>query len=71
MSPIRTLIADDVEDLRMTYKVLLEATGRFAVVAEAGDGASAIELAREHQPDLVILDIAISNGGVHAQQRER
>ena len=56
---IRTLIADDVADLRMTYKVILEASDRFSVVAEAGDGIRAVELARRHQPDLVLLDIAM------------
>ncbi|MFD8983128.1 ANTAR domain-containing response regulator, partial [Streptomyces sp. NPDC059564] len=30
---------------------------RYSVVGEAGDGATAVELAREHRPDLVILDV--------------
>ena len=57
--PIRTLLADDVFDLRFMVRLALERSGDFEVVAEAENGKEAIELAREHQPDLVLLDISM------------
>jgi DNA-binding NarL/FixJ family response regulator len=56
---IRVVLADDNTEVRRMLATLLHRDGRFAVVAEAGNGAVAIELAREHQPDLVILDVAM------------
>ena len=53
------LIADDTSDLRTLVRDLLEATGRFEVVAEASDGAEAVELAARHRPDVVLLDLAM------------
>jgi DNA-binding NarL/FixJ family response regulator len=55
----RVLIADDVDDLRSLYRYVLELSGLFTIVAEAGNGRHAIEMASEHQPDLVILDLAM------------
>jgi DNA-binding NarL/FixJ family response regulator len=55
----RVLIADDVDDLRALYRHVLEVSGLFTIVAEAGNGRHAIEMASEHQPDLVILDLAM------------
>lgn len=56
---LTALLADDVADLRRLYRLVLERTGRFVVVGEAGDGAAAVELAREHQPNLVLLDVSM------------
>src|SRR5438477_1433206 len=53
------LIADDTSDLRSLVRDLIEATGRFEVVAEASDGAEAVELAARHRPDVVLLDLAM------------
>jgi PAS domain S-box-containing protein len=55
----RVLIADDSDDVRALLRAQLEMDGRFAVVGEADDGAVAIEVAREQQPDLVVLDLAM------------
>jgi CheY-like chemotaxis protein len=55
----RVLIADDSDDVRALLRAQLEMDGRFAVIGEAEDGAVAVELAREHQPDLVVLDLAM------------
>ena len=45
----------------MLLRLALEATGGFTVVGEAADGLSAIEQARRHQPDLVVLDLSMPN----------
>jgi DNA-binding NarL/FixJ family response regulator len=56
-SPVRVVLADDRAELRATVRLALELNGGFEVVAEAGTGAEAITLARQHQPDLVLLDV--------------
>ena len=56
---IRVLVVDDVADFRQLARIVLEADGRFAVVAEAGDGGQAIDQARWYQPDVVVLDLAM------------
>ena len=55
--PIRILLADDQALLRGTFRLLLDSTPDFEVVAEAGDGAAAAKLAQELRPDLVLMDI--------------
>lgn len=57
--PFRTVLADDVFDLRFMVKLALERSGRFQVVAEAENGDQAVEMARTHQPDLVLLDVSM------------
>jgi two-component system, response regulator PdtaR len=52
----RVLIAEDEAIIRMDLREMLEEEG-YEVVGEASDGRKAIEFAREHHPDLVILDI--------------
>lgn len=56
MQQLRIVIADNESIIRMDLRELLEEAGH-VVVAEAGDGVKAIELARKHSPDLVIMDI--------------
>ena len=50
------LIAEDEALIRLDLKEMLEEEGS-DVVAEAGDGETAIRLAEQHRPDLVILDV--------------
>lgn len=57
--PIRTLVVDDVPELRAMFSMMLETDDRFEVVGEAGDGLEAIEKAGALRPDLVLLDIAM------------
>ncbi|UDY22437.1 ANTAR domain-containing response regulator [Nocardioides sp. Kera G14] len=50
------VIAEDEVLIRMDLAEMLEEEG-YAVVGQAGDGQAAIDLATEHRPDLVILDV--------------
>ena len=54
---IRVLLADDQALLRATFRMLIDSEDDLTVVAEAADGAEAVELTRQHRPDLVLMDI--------------
>ena len=54
-SPIRILVVDDEPDIRKILRILLTARGY--LVEEAGNGLAAVECAREHGLDLILLDI--------------
>ncbi|NIH86179.1 response regulator [Amycolatopsis granulosa] len=54
---IRVVLADDQALVRAGFRVLLETEDGFAVCGEAADGAQALALAREHRPDVVVMDI--------------
>ena len=56
---IRVLLVDDHALVRHGFRRLLEDDPEIAVVAEATDGAEAVELALRHQPDVVVMDYAI------------
>lgn len=56
---IRVLLVDDAPDIRFLIRMGLERDGRFEVVAEAINGSDAIGLAEDHQPDVVVLDVAM------------
>jgi DNA-binding NarL/FixJ family response regulator len=58
---IRVVIADDQALVRGGFKVLVDSDPECTVVGEAADGAEAIALAREHRPDLVLMDIRMPN----------
>ena len=53
----RVLIADDHPIFRSGLRQVIETDGSMTVIAEADDGASALDLIREHRPDVVVLDI--------------
>jgi DNA-binding NarL/FixJ family response regulator len=58
-SPIRILLADDHALVRRGVRLILQSEPDLIVVAEAGDGAEAVALARVHEVDLAVLDVAM------------
>ncbi|MEV6103357.1 response regulator [Streptomyces sp. NPDC051940] len=65
----RVVIAEDEALIRLDLKEMLEEEG-YTVVGEAGDGETAVKLAEEHRPDLVILDVKMPVlDGISAAER--
>ncbi|MEV0275808.1 response regulator transcription factor [Streptomyces sp. NPDC050610] len=54
---IRVLITDDEPLIRAGIRMILDSADDIDVVAEAGDGRDAVELARAHRADVILLDI--------------
>ena len=66
---MRILIAEDETIIRLDLRDLLERAGH-EVVAEARDGEEAVELAREHAPELAVLDVKMPRlVGIEAARR--
>jgi DNA-binding NarL/FixJ family response regulator len=57
MTRLRVVIADDQPMMRAGFKAVLEATGDIQVVAEASTGTEAVAAAKQHAPDVVLMDI--------------
>jgi two-component system response regulator NreC len=70
MKPTRILLADDHTVVRKGLRLLLENHQGFQVVADAATGREAVNLAEQHEPDVVVMDIAmpILNGIEAARQ---
>jgi AmiR/NasT family two-component response regulator len=69
MEPRRVVVAEDEALIRLDLKEMLEEEG-YDVVGEAGEGEAALRLAREHRPDLVILDVKMPGmDGLAAAER--
>jgi len=67
---ITVLLADDQALVRAGFRSLLDAQDDIEVVGEAGDGESAIRLARELKPDVVLMDIRMPGmDGLEATKR--
>ncbi|HVS67810.1 MAG TPA: response regulator [Mycobacteriales bacterium] len=67
--PRRVVVAEDEALIRLDLKEMLEEEG-YVVVGEAGDGQQAIDLAKQTQPDLVILDVKMPVlDGISAAER--
>ncbi|MEV3993857.1 response regulator transcription factor [Streptomyces sp. NPDC049837] len=54
---VRVLLADDEDLVRSGMSMILQADPDIEVVAEAADGAEAVQLVRAHRPDVVLMDI--------------
>jgi DNA-binding NarL/FixJ family response regulator len=67
---IRLMIADDQALVRGGFRAILETEPDIDVVAEAGDGAEALDLARRHCVDVVLMDIRMPRlDGIEATRR--
>jgi DNA-binding NarL/FixJ family response regulator len=67
---IRVLLAEDHSVVRAGLERLLATTDDIEVVAGAEDGARAVELAAEHRPDVVLMDISMPNlNGIEATKQ--
>jgi DNA-binding NarL/FixJ family response regulator len=67
---IKVLLADDLPLVRAGLRTLVEAEGEFLVVGEARDGEEAIALARETNPDVVLMDLSMPGvDGLEATRR--
>jgi two-component system LytT family response regulator len=60
---MRVLIADDLPLARAQIRRQLEADPEIEIVAECGDGRSAVQAVRTHNPDLLLLDVELREGG--------
>lgn len=68
----RVLLADDHALVRAGFRALLKETRLARIVAEARDGREALELVKQHRPDLVLMDIAMPRlNGLEALVRIR
>ncbi|REF00897.1 response regulator [Thermomonospora umbrina] len=67
---IRVLLADDQTLVRAGFRSILEGEDDIDVVAEAGDGAAAVDLTARHRPDVVLMDVRMPvMDGLEATQR--
>ncbi len=54
---VRVLLVDDQAMVRTGFRLILESEPEISVVGEAADGREALAAAREHQPDVVLMDV--------------
>ena len=67
MKPIRILLAEDQTLMRQGLKTILDLESGFRVVGEAGDGTTAVKLALELRPDIILMDVQMpGQNGVEA-----
>src|SRR5690349_10073358 len=67
---IRVLIADDQDLVRLGLRTLLNSEDDMAVAGEAADGLGAVEQARAHRPDVVLMDVRMPGiDGIEATRR--
>ena len=70
MDPIRLLLADDQTITRTGLRNLLASVEGIEIVGEARDGAEAIELAAQLQPDVIMMDLRMPGvNGIEATRR--
>jgi len=68
--PIRVLVVDDHEPWRRFVTTSLQSDGNFVVLGEASDGLEAVQMVKQLQPDLVLLDIGLPRlNGIEAARQ--
>jgi two-component system nitrate/nitrite response regulator NarL len=67
---IRIVIADNQAIFRSGLRLLLESDKNLKVVGDAAEPIAAVELVRQHKPNLLLLDLAMPNGGGLGALRE-
>jgi DNA-binding NarL/FixJ family response regulator len=68
--PMRIILVDDHIPMRDEVKALVSREKDLEIVAEAGTGEEAVQLAREFKPDVVIMDIMLPGiNGIEASRR--
>jgi DNA-binding NarL/FixJ family response regulator len=67
---VRVLIVDDQEPFRLAARMVVEATDGFEVIGEAETGEQSVDMARELDPDLVLMDVNLPGiNGLDATRR--
>ncbi len=67
---VRVLVADDQALVRAGFRGIVAATPGFTVVGEAGTGTEAVEQARRHRPDVVLMDVRMPDlDGIEATRQ--
>lgn len=67
---VRVVVADDQPAIRAGLAMILDAAPDVEVVAQAGDGLSAVAMAAQHRPDVVLMDIRMPGiDGIEATRR--
>jgi DNA-binding NarL/FixJ family response regulator len=67
---VKVVIADDQALVRGGFRMILDSKEDMDVVGEAGDGAEAVALVAEHQPDVVLMDVRMpQTDGIEATRQ--
>jgi DNA-binding NarL/FixJ family response regulator len=68
--PVRLVLADDHEIIRMGLRTLLQTRSDWSVVGEAANGEEAVDMVLSLQPDVALLDIAMPKlNGIEATRQ--
>src|SRR5262245_52378217 len=70
MGPLRILIADDHQSVRLLMRNILESVPEWEVCGEASDGSAAVLSAEQLRPDIIVMDLVMPEcNGLEATRR--